>query len=190
MISGNGSNLQALIDHTTAGTLDAEITAVVSNRLDAYGLERARHAGIPTEVLSLSSFKQQGGSRTAYNSKLADLVAGYSPDLVILAGWMLILGDEFLRRFPGRVINLHPALPGAFPGTNAIARAHEAFHRGEIKHTGVMVHGVVPEVDAGSLIVSEPVPIFRGESVADLEERIHFVEHNLIVAAVDRLLGS
>jgi formyltetrahydrofolate-dependent phosphoribosylglycinamide formyltransferase len=153
-------------------------------------LERARHAGIPTEVLSLSSFKQQGGSRTAYNSNLADLVAGYSPDLVILAGWMLILEDEFLRRFPGRVINLHPALPGAFPGTNAIARAHAAFHRGEIKHTGVMVHGVVPEVDAGPLIVSEPVPIFRGESVADLEERIHFVEHNLIVAAVDLLLGS
>jgi len=190
MISGNGSNLQALIDHTTAGTLDAEITAVVSNRPDAYGLERARHAGIPTEVLSLSSFKQQGGSRTAYNRKLADLIAGYSPALVILAGWMLILADEFLRRFPGRVINLHPALPGAFPGTNAIARAHAAFHRGEIKHTGVMVHGVVPEVDAGPLIVSEPVPIFRGESVVDLEERVHFVEHNLIVAAVDLLLRS
>jgi len=188
LISGKGSNLQALMDHTAAGTLHAAITAVVSNRPDAYGLERARQAGIPTEVLSLSSFKKQGENRTAYNSALADLVAGYSADLVILAGWMLILESEFLNRFPGRVINLHPALPGAFPGTNAIARAHAAFHRGEIKHTGVMVHKVVPEVDAGPLVVSEPVPIFRGESVEDLEERIHFVEHNLIVAAVDLLL--
>lgn len=190
LISGNGSNLQALIDNTTTGVLDAEIAVVVSNQPDAFGLSRARQAGIPTEVLSLRELKKQGGDRVGYDRKLADLVGGYSPDLVVLAGWMLIVGDEFLSRFPDQVINLHPAMPGAFPGTNAIARAHAAFHRGEIKRTGVMVHRVIAEVDAGPVIVSEPVPIFSGESVADLEERIHFVEHNLIVAAIDLLLHS
>jgi formyltetrahydrofolate-dependent phosphoribosylglycinamide formyltransferase len=190
LISGNGSNLQALIDHTATGILEAEIAVVVSNRPDAYGLTRAIEAGIPTEAFSLSEFRKRGGDRVAYDRTLADCVAGYSPDLVVLAGWMLIVGDEFLGRFPGQVINLHPALPGVFPGTDAIARAHAAFHRGEIKHTGVMVHRVIAEVDAGPVIISEPVPIFRGESVADLEERIHFVEHNLIVAAIDLLLRA
>lgn len=190
LISGNGSNLQALIDHSETATLDTEIAVVVSNRPDAYGLTRARRAGIPTETLSLSAFEKQGGDRASYDIALADVVANYSPDLVVLAGWMLIVGSGFLERFPGHVINLHPALPGVFPGTNAIARAHAAFHRGEIKHTGVMVHRVIAEVDAGPVIVSEPVPIFHGESVADLEERIHFVEHNLIVAAIDLLLRT
>lgn len=190
LISGNGSNLQALIDHTATGLLDAEIAVVVSNQPEAFGLTRANQAGIPTEVLSLHEVRKQGGNRVEYDKRLADLVAGYSPDLVVLAGWMLIVGDEFLGRFSEQVINLHPALPGAFPGTNAIARSHAAFHRGEIKHTGVMVHRVIAEVDAGPVIVSEPVPIFFGESVADLEERIHFVEHNLIVAAIDLLLRS
>jgi folate-dependent phosphoribosylglycinamide formyltransferase PurN len=108
--------------------------------------------------------------------------------LVVLAGWMLVLGEAFLERFPARVINLHPALPGTFAGTHAIERAHAAFQRGEIKGTGVMVHRVIPEVDAGPVITREPVPIFPGESVDELEERIHHVEHNLIVAAVDMIL--
>ena len=188
LISGNGSNLQALIDHTAAGTLEAEIVLVVSNRADAYGLQRAQQAGIAHEVLSLRDYRAAGRSRKEFDGELAELVAAHSPDLVVLAGWMLILGAGFLDDFPDRVINLHPALPGVFPGTDAIARAHAAFHRGEIKHTGVMVHRVVPEVDAGPVVVKEPVPIFPGETVAELEERIHFVEHNLIVAAVDLVL--
>ena len=190
LISGNGSNLQALIDHIESGDLAAEIAVVVSNRPDAYGLQRATRAGIPIEVLTLEEVEAGGGDRTAFNMELAALVAGHSPDLVVLAGWMLILNEDFLDHFAGNVINLHPALPGAFPGTNAIARAHAAFRRGEIKHTGVMVHRVVPEVDAGSVIVSEPVPIFPGESIEELEERVHLVEHNLIVAATDMVLRA
>jgi len=185
LISGNGSNLQALIDQIDAGHLAAELSVVISNRADAYGLERAAKAGIPTEVLTVSN----SGDRSAYDAELAGLVAGYSPDLIVLAGWMLILGPEFLRHFPHKVINLHPALPGLFPGTNAIQRAHAAFQAGAVKHTGVMVHRVVAEVDAGPVIVTEPVPIFPEDSINDLEERIHFVEHNLIVAAVDMLLS-
>jgi formyltetrahydrofolate-dependent phosphoribosylglycinamide formyltransferase len=190
LISGNGSNLQALIDNADAAVLDVEIAAVVSNRADAYGLTRAREAGIATEILDLREVLADGGSRDGFDVELAGLVAGYEPDLIVLAGWMLVLGEGFLDRFPDRVINLHPALPGAFPGTNAIQRAHEAFQRGEIKRTGVMIHRVIPEVDAGPVVTMEPVPIFPDDSVEELEERVHLVEHNLIVAAVDLLLGD
>lgn len=190
LISGNGSNLQAIIDRIGDGDLDAEIAVVVSNRADAYGLQRAAAAGIPTEVLDLGETKATGGDRTSYDFELAGLVAGYKPDLVVLAGWMLILGTEFLDRFTPNIINLHPALPGVFPGTEAIARAYTAYQDGEIKHTGVMVHRVIEEVDAGAVIVKEPVPIFPDDSVEDLEARVHMVEHNLIVAAIDMVLRT
>ena len=186
LISGNGSNLQALIDNVASGDLDTEIAVVVSSQPDAYGVQRAQQAGVPVEVLS----PDDDVDRDQFDIRLADIVIAYQPDLVVLAGWMLILGAGFLDRFPDTVINLHPAMPGAFPGTKAIERAHEAFHRGEIKHTGVMVHRVVAEVDAGPVVVAEPVPIFPDEPVAELEERIHLVEHNLIVAAVDLLLSD
>lgn len=190
LISGNGSNLQALIDNIASGDVEAEISAVISNKADAFGLVRAQRAGIPTEVFDLQEALDDGGSREGFDVELAGLVAAYRPDLIVLAGWMLILGEGFLDRFPNMVINLHPAMPGAFPGTHAIERAHEAFQRGEIKRTGVMVHKVIPEVDAGQVVTMEPVPIFAGESVDELEERIHEVEHNLIVAAVALMLGA
>jgi formyltetrahydrofolate-dependent phosphoribosylglycinamide formyltransferase len=190
LISGNGSNLQAIIDHIGDGDLDAEIAVVVSNRAGAYGLQRAGAAGVPTEILELGEIEASGGDRTSYDVELAGLVSAYKPDLVVLAGWMLILGDEFLKRFTPNIINLHPALPGAFPGTDAIARAYTAYQGGEIKHTGVMVHRVIEEVDAGAVIVKEPVPIFPDDSLEDLEERVHMVEHNLIVAAIDMVLRT
>lgn len=188
LISGNGSNLQALIDRVATGDLDANIAAVVSSDASAFGVTRAQRAGIPTEVANLEAVLAERRDRAVFDAGLADLVASYEPDLVVLAGWMLVLSKAFLDRFPGRVINLHPALPGAFPGTHAIERAYEAFQRGEISRTGVMVHRVVPEIDAGPVVTLEPVPIFPGESVDELEERIHQVEHNLIVAAVDLVL--
>jgi formyltetrahydrofolate-dependent phosphoribosylglycinamide formyltransferase len=188
LISGNGSNLQALIDRAASGDLDVTIAVVVSSEATAFGLTRAQRAGIPTEVMNLKTVLAQGGDRAVFDVALADLVAGYEPDLVVLAGWMLVLSEAFLDRFPGRVINLHPALPGAFPGTHAIERAYDAFRRGEIDRTGVMVHRVVPEIDAGPVIAVEHVPMFPGESVEKLEERVHQVEHNLLVAAVDSVL--
>ena len=190
LVSGNGSNLQAIIDHIGGGDLEAEIAVVVSNRADAYGLQRAATAGIPTEVLDLEQVRVGGGDRNSYDEQLARLVAGYEPDLVVLAGWMLILGTQFLRQFTPNIINLHPALPGVFPGTDAIARAYAAYQSGDIKHTGVMVHRVIEEVDAGTVIVQEPVPIFPDDSLEHLEERIHLVEHNLIVAAIDMVLRT
>lgn len=188
LTSGDESNLQALVDHIESGDLMAEISVVVSNEANVPELHHAAEAGIPTEILSVEEVLGDGGDRAAYNIELAGLVSRYDPDLVVLAGWIPVLGRDFLEHFGDNIINLHPAMPGAFPGGDAIARAHGAFHRNEIKHTGVMVHRVTNEVGAGRVIVSEPVPIFHGESVADLEERVHMVERNLIVAAVDMVL--
>jgi len=107
----------------------------------------------------------------------------------VLAGWMHVLSPAFLDRFPGRVLNLHPALPGQFAGTHAIQRAYEAFQRGEINHTGVMVHWVAPEVDAGPVAASAEVPIYPSDSLDDLETRIHAVEHQLLVQAIAQAAG-
>jgi len=180
LISGHGSNLQVLID----AELDAKIVLVVSNRHKAYGLKRAYKSNIPT----LCSPYRKGHSREIYEADLAAQVASYWPDLIILAGWMHVLSSVFLDRFPDKVINLHPALPGQFPGTNAIERAYKAFKQGEISHTGVMVHWVVPKIDAGNVIVSERVPIYEDDKVTDLEMRTHHAEHRLIIEAVKRVL--
>ena len=184
LISGNGSNLQALIDATQVGELEAKIVAVVSNRRDAYGLVRAEQAHIPTLYFPLKTYLEAGHSREAYDADLAKMVLAYQPDLMILAGWMHVLSPAFLDRFPGRVLNLHPALPGQFAGTHAIQRAYEAFQRGEIEHTGIMVHWVIPEIDAGPVIATANVPIYTTDSLADLETRMHATEHRLLVEAI------
>ena len=160
---------------------------VVSNRRDAYGLTRAEQARLPGLYFPLQAYLQAGYSREAYDADLAGMVLAYSPDLIVLAGWMHILSSAFLDRFPGRVLNLHPALPGQFPGTHAIQRAYEAFQRDEIEQTGVMVHWVIPEIDAGPVIAAAPVLIQAGDSLADLEARIHTTEHRLLVEALQKI---
>jgi len=185
MISGGGTNLQAILDACREGTLRAQVTAVVSNKSDAFGLERARLAGVP--AVARPRPKEQ--DRREYDSELADLVASYRPDWVILAGWMRLLSSNFLKRFPGRVMNLHPALPGAFPGTHAIERAFESFRRGEIRNTGVMIHLVPDEgVDCGPVLVQEAVPILPDDTLETLEVRIHSVEHRLLIAAIQKAI--
>ncbi|KAI8579333.1 hypothetical protein K450DRAFT_242738 [Umbelopsis ramanniana AG] len=194
LISGSGTNLQAIIDATQRGDLKAEIALVVSNKQAAYGLKRAEAAGIPTKVFSLKRFKDQGKSRVEFDVHVANSIAEYKPDLVVLAGWMHILSPEFLQVFPNNVINLHPALPGQFDGAHAIERAYDAFKKGEITETGVMVHKVIAAVDQGQVIMKEPVPIYSSDSLEDLENRIHSVEHGLIVkgaqAFLDQLTSS
>ena len=187
LISGNGSNLQAMIEAILAGTLKAEISAVISNQRDAYGLERARKAGIP--VVVLPKMKEQ--TREEYDAQLAQAVQLYAPDWVVLAGWMRILSMNFLSQFPNRVVNLHPALPGTFPGTHAIERAYDAYQRGEIQETGVMVHLVPDEgVDAGPVLAQTQVKILPGDTLADLETRIHQTEHRLLVDTLVQLISK
>lgn len=178
LISGNGSNLQAILDACASGNLPASVVSVISNKEDAYGLTRARNAGIEAKYFP----KQENESRRDYDARLADYVSTCLPDYVILAGWMRILTSAFLNQFPNRVINLHPALPGMFPGTHAIERAFEAHQRGEIKHTGVMVHLVPDEgVDNGPVLATEIVPIRATDTLESLEARIHQTEHRLLV---------
>ena len=192
LISGNGSNLQALIDAIQSKQLDASIQLVISNSSKAYGLQRAVQAGIPTLVQTLKSYRDLGKSRTEFDLDLAAKLKSHFnglPNLIVLAGFMHILSPEFLEQFP-HVINLHPALPGAFDGIKAIERAYEAFHQGSITETGVMVHKVIPEVDRGEVVLVEKVPIYEKDTLHDLEERIHQVEHVLIVKATQKILSS
>lgn len=185
LISGFGSNLQAILDACANGRLPAEVVAVFSNKPEAYGLERARAAGVP----AIPFPKQPQEDRRAYDRRLAQAVAEYHPDYIVLAGWMRILSMEFLGQFPQRVINLHPALPGTFPGTHAIERAYQAWQRGEIDRSGVMVH-LVPdeEVDAGPVLAYEEILFQPGETLEAFEARVHQVEHRLLVETLARLI--
>jgi len=187
LISGQGSNLQAILDACRSGELEARVAAVISNRADAYGLERARQAGIITHVLP----KLKDQDRREYDARLVELVAPYRPDWVVLAGWMRLLSMAFLDHFPNRVVNLHPALPGTFPGTEAICRAFEAFQRGEIQGTGVMTHLVPDEgVDAGPVLAQLEVPITAEDTLTSLSERVHQAEHILLVRTLKQLIQA
>ena len=193
LISGSGTNLQAIIDAITSQQLpDTAISLVVSNRAAAFGLTRALTAGIPTFYFPLKPYTDQGLSREQYDADLAQRVkeelGGKEPDLVVLAGWMHILSSHFIQKFPCGLINLHPALPGQFDGAHAIQRAYEAFVAGQCDHTGVMVHWVIPEVDRGEVILSRRVEIVKGDTQEMLEERIHLVEHGLLVEAIHKVL--
>ena len=184
LISGNGSNLQAILDACTSGELHASVMTVISNKPDAYGLTRARNAGV--EAIHFP--KQRDESRQEYDIRFANYITTKLPDYIVLAGWMRLLSSSFLSRFPNRVINLHPALPGMFPGTHAIERAFEAHQHGEIDHTGVMVHLVPDEgVDNGPVLATEIVPIRSDDTLESLERRIHEVEHRILVTVLKKL---
>ena len=187
MVSGNGSNLQAILDACASGELPTRVVVVISNKADAYGLERAQKAGVPSVVLE----KLKDQDRRDYDTQLAEIVAAYRPDWVVLAGWMRILTSAFLDHFPNRVINLHPALPGTFPGTHAIERAYEAWQRGEIDRTGVMVHLVPDEgVDVGPVLGMRKIIFRPDESLEKFEGRMHKIEHDLLVETLKSVLTT
>ncbi|OAL48423.1 phosphoribosylglycinamide formyltransferase [Pyrenochaeta sp. DS3sAY3a] len=199
LISGNGSNLQALIDACASGALpNTRITSVISNRKAAYGLERAAKASIPTSYHNLVPYKKQhpdniDAARNAYDADLASLILSLSPrpDLIVCAGWMHIVTPSFLSPIAAasiKIINLHPALPGEFAGAGAIERAWRAGRDEGLKRTGVMVHEVIAEVDAGEAIVTAEVELREGEGLEELEGRIHEVEHGVIVEGARRAL--
>ncbi len=184
LASGNGSNLQAILDACTQGELNAKIVGVIADKPQAYALERARAAGIPTCLMQ----KSKDQTRSDYDRELAKTAALFKPDWIILAGWMRLLSCSFLDQFHMRVINLHPALPGAFPGTHAIERAFEAYQNGQITHTGIMVH-LVPDagVDNGPLLAQQVVEIYTDDTLESLEARIHQAEHRLLVQVLKQI---
>ncbi len=197
LISGSGTNLQALIDATGDRfspsmasadhqhlTIDASILGVVSNRRDAYGLVRAKQAGIATRVVSA----RMGEAREDHDRRLRHAVDGFKPDWVVLAGYMRILSMEFLGAYPGKVINLHPALPGDIPGTDAISRAFAEWQVGTRTHSGAMVHLVPDEgVDAGPILGQVRVPFAHGDILETFANRMHSAERLLLVSVVAKL---
>lgn len=186
LISGNGSNLQALLDAGRENRLPGRVVAVFSNKPDAFGLERARRAEIP----ALAVPKPRDQERRAYDAWLAGQVAAFRPDWVVLAGWMRLLSSAFLGRFPNRVINIHPALPGTFPGVGAIERAYQAYRQGSLTQTGVMIHRVPDEgVDDGPVLGQEIVPILPSDTLETLEARVHAVEHRLLVETLCKIIA-
>ena len=175
LISGRGTNLQALIDAAAAGTLGGTVAVVVSNVETAPGLDRARRAGIPAEVRD-----HRGRAREEHDADLAGLLRGHGVDLVCLAGYMRLLSPSFLRAFPERVLNVHPSLLPAFPGAHAVDDALAA----GVVETGVTVHLVDEGLDTGPVVVQERVPILEGDTRETLLERLHAVEHRLLPTAV------
>lgn len=187
LASGGGSNLQAIIDACADGRIAAEVGVVVTDRPAAHAVVRAANAGIPSVVLAPAPAEP----RADYDTRLAAAVAGYDPQWVILAGWMRLLTMSFLGPFANRVVNLHPALPGEFPGTKAIERAFADSRSGVRRHTGVMVHLVPDEgVDDGPVLGTSTVAIHPDDDIDALRARVHAAEHDLLVEVVASLVSG
>ncbi len=182
LISGRGSNLQALIDATRGGRLDAAIRVVISNRADAYGLTRAREAGIPALVRDHRTY----ASRQVFEQALIDDLRAHDVSLVCLAGFMRLLGPTFVDAFPDRILNIHPALLPAFPGLHA---QRQAVQHG-VKVSGVTVHLVNADLDAGPIVMQTAVPVHDDDTEDSLAERILVEEHRIYPAAVQVVLDG
>ena len=176
LLSGTGSNLQALIDSTRTGDSPARIAAVISNRSDAYGLQRAREAGIATRTLDHKAFE----GREAFDSALVELIDAFNPKLVVLAGFMRILSADFVRHYAGRLLNIHPSLLPKYKGMHTHQRALDA---GDSEH-GCSVHFVTEELDGGPLVVQAVVPVESDDSAQTLAQRVHTQEHRIYPLAV------
>ena len=171
LISGNGSNLQAIIDAVQAGRLNAQITGVISNRPNAYGLERAREAGIEAVCLDHMEYDD----RASYDEALKSQINAFGADCVVLAGFMRILTPEFVDSFTGKLVNIHPSLLPKYKGLNTHQRAID---NGDKEH-GVSVHFVTPELDGGPVIIQSRVPVFEEDTPSDLAERVQEQERRI-----------
>ncbi|NVK74976.1 MAG: phosphoribosylglycinamide formyltransferase [Oceanospirillaceae bacterium] len=176
LISGSGSNLQALIDQSLQGQLNVRICAVISNKADAYGLERAKLADIPTHTVDHKLFS----SREDFDAELQTIIDQYEPKLVVLAGFMRILTETFAKHYEGRMLNIHPSLLPKYKGLNTHQRAIDA---GEKEH-GVSVHFVSPELDAGSVILQASTEIAPDDTAESLAKKVHSLEHIIYPLAV------
>lgn len=171
LISGSGTNLQAIMDAQKAGTLDAEIAVVFSNRANAAGLARAAQAGIPTASLDHRDYPD----REQFDQAMIEVLTPYAPDTVVLAGFMRILSAVFVRHYAGQLINIHPSLLPKYRGLNTHARALEA---GDSEH-GCSIHFVTEELDGGPLIAQAPIAVHANDTVDSLSKRVQQREHLL-----------
>lgn len=180
LISGRGSNLQAILDAIREGRLDARVGVVISNVANAPGLERARKAGVPTEVLSHREF----ASREKYDEALVARLRAHRVDLVCLAGFMRLLSPVLVRAYPGRILNIHPSLLPSFPGLHA---QRQALEHG-VKVTGATVHIVDEELDHGPILLQRAVPVLEGDDEESLSARILEQEHQMYPEAIALVL--
>ncbi|MGJ8681450.1 phosphoribosylglycinamide formyltransferase [Paraglaciecola sp.] len=171
LVSGNGSNLQAIIDQINLGKIDAKIAAVVANKENAYGLTRAENSGIPAIFIDHNSFD----SREEYDQNLMCTIDKYKPDLIVLAGFMRILTTEFVEHYQGRMLNIHPSLLPKYKGLNTHQRAIDA----EDSEHGASVHFVTPELDGGPVVLQSKVPIFAQQQTEELAQRVQEQERNM-----------
>lgn len=179
LISGSGSNLQAFIDQIAAKQLNAEICAVISNKAEAYGLERARKANIPAIIISHKDFE----SREDFDQALIEEIKQHSPDLIILAGFMRILTEGFINAFSDQILNIHPSLLPKYKGLNTHQRALDA---GDQYH-GASVHLVTLELDDGPVIIQGQLVLKDSDTAESLQQRIHKIEHQIYPLAVQWL---
>jgi phosphoribosylglycinamide formyltransferase 1 len=171
LISGGGSNLQAILDACSAGFISGKVTAVISNKAKAYGLERAKKAGAKAVVLDHKAY----ADRSAYDQALIATIDQHQPDLVVLAGFMRILTPEFVQHYQGRLLNIHPSLLPKYQGLNTHQRAIDA---GDKEH-GCSVHFVTAELDGGPVILQAKVPVFPGDDAEAVAQRVHEQEHRI-----------
>lgn len=171
LISGSGSNLQAIIDACSSGFIPGNISAVLSNKANAYGLVRASDAGIKTQVVDHKAY----ASRQQYDQALLAAIDQYQPDLVVLAGFMRILTPDFVRHYAGRLLNIHPSLLPKYQGLNTHQRAIEA----QDKEHGCSVHFVTEQLDGGPVVLQAKVPVFSDDDISTLAERVHEQEHRI-----------
>ncbi|MNE01137.1 Phosphoribosylglycinamide formyltransferase [compost metagenome] len=176
LLSGSGSNLQALIDNLQAGDNPARICAVISNRADAFGLQRASAAGVEARVLDHKAFE----GREAFDAALMELIDSFNPHLVVLAGFMRILSGDFVRHYQGRLLNIHPSLLPKYKGLHTHQRA---LQDGEREH-GCSVHFVTEELDGGPLVVQAVIPVELDDTPEALAQRVHTQEHRIYPLAV------
>ncbi|WP_449554608.1 phosphoribosylglycinamide formyltransferase [Lelliottia amnigena] len=169
LISGNGSNLQAIIDACKQKQINGTLRAVFSNKADAFGLERAREAHIPAHALEAFQF----ASREAFDRELVQEIDAYAPDVVVLAGYMRILSPAFVAHYSGRLLNIHPSLLPKYPGLHT---HRQVLENGDEEH-GTSVHFVTDELDGGPVILQAKVPVFDGDNEDDITDRVQAQEH-------------
>ncbi|WP_113906339.1 phosphoribosylglycinamide formyltransferase [Aliidiomarina celeris] len=182
LISGSGTNMVNIVEQCQLGRIQGSVVAVISNKASAAGLEKATQFGIATAVVA----HQDYSDRNDYDRALGDCVASFNPDVVVLAGFMRILGSEFVRRFTGKALNIHPSLLPKYKGLHTHQRALE---NGDSEH-GVSVHFVTEELDGGPVILQAKVPVFAGDTVDDLQARVHEQEYRIYPLVVNWLCSE
>ncbi|WP_220720705.1 phosphoribosylglycinamide formyltransferase [Agarivorans litoreus] len=177
LISGSGTNLQAIIDACKEGRINASISAVVSNKADAYGLERAKQAAINTVVVNPKEYSD----RESYDMALAEVIEQHNADLIVMAGFMRILSQAFVERFSGKMLNIHPSLLPKYQGLNTHQRAIDA----QDQEHGCSIHFVTPELDGGPVILQAKVPVFSDDDAETLAARVQVQEHAIYPLVVN-----